>query len=220
VKACAQCNNVKKSEDDTYLRDVLVTDMACAAKPAAQAILLGEANRALRRNQSTFARHALATMRRVRFQTPSGLYLGKGYTADIDLKRMHRIFAKITRGLFFKQLHEPLPREILFTTMRVDPDTVTRMMKTPGLKWSLPPRLGDVFACVYCLGEHENYDTLWLMGFYDQFCIAVRTGKVLAMAPVSPWEGEKVIWAVSDPLVIPVPDARKNLMPGERPDCR
>jgi hypothetical protein len=189
-----------------------VTDVACSGKPAVQAILLGEANRAMRRNQSTFARDALATMRQVDLQTRSGLYVGKGYTADIDLQRIHRIFAKITRGLFFKQQHELLPRDILFTTMRVDLGAIPTIMKTPGLKWYVPPSLGDVFACVYCLGSHENYDTLWLMGFYDKFCIVVRTGMDLTAPPASPLEVEKAFWAVSDPSVIPPPDSRTNPM--------
>jgi hypothetical protein len=180
--------------------------MACSRTPAAQAILLGEANRAMRRNQSMFARDALATMRQVHLQTLSGLYFGKGYTAKIDLSRIHRIFAKITRGLFFKRQHELLPRDILFTTIRVDVNTITKMMKTPGLKWHIPPSLGDVFACVYCFGSHENYDTLWLMSFFDQFCMVVRTGIELTAPPASPFELDKAFWAVSDPSVIPPPD--------------
>jgi hypothetical protein len=193
--------------------------MACSGKPAAQAILLGEANRAMRRNQSMFARDALATMHQVHLQTPSGLFFGKGYTAAIDLKRIHRIFAKITRGLFFKQQHELLPRDILFTMMRVDVNTITKMMKTPGLKWYIPPSLGDVFTCVYCLGSHENYDTLWLMGFFDQFCMVVRTGMDLTVPPASPFEVEKAFWAESDPSVIPPPDYRpKPVVPTAAPE--
>jgi hypothetical protein len=216
VKACAECNNVNKSDDDTYLRDVLVTDIACSAKPAARGILLGEANRAMRRNQSTFARGVLNTVRHVQLQTPSGLYVGTGYTAEVDLRRMHRIFAKITRGLFFKRNKELLPRDILFTTMRVDVDTSAQMSRAPGLTWYFPPKLGDVFACIYCLGAHETYDTLWLMGFYDQFCIVVRTGMGLTAPQTSSPAVERAFWTMSDLSVIARPDRgpRQNAEPG------
>ena len=66
--------------------------------------------------------------------------------------------------------------------------------------------LGDVFACVYWLGSHETYDTAWLMGFYDQFCIVVRTGMDLTAPQTSPPAVEKALWAVSDLSVIPRPD--------------
>ncbi len=208
VKACAECNLVKKSGDDTYLRDVLVTDMACAAHPTVQALLTGQANRAMRRNQSPFARDVHKTARSVHLQTRSGLYIGRAYTADVDLKRLHRIFARITRGLHFKRQKELLPQDILFTVMRVSVDTITEFMKVPDRTWYRPPSLGDVFACYYCLGLHETFETLWLMGFYDQFCVVVRTGTDLTALPPTSRALETALWAASDLSVIPRPDSR------------
>src|SRR5947207_328698 len=74
VKACPECNHVKKSGDDSFLRDFLITDMHCSDHPAAQSLSAEEMGRAMRANRSDFARATVPNGRPVQLFTPAGLY--------------------------------------------------------------------------------------------------------------------------------------------------
>lgn len=89
-------------------------------------------------------------------------------------------------------------------------EAVTATMKTPGSVWYQPPSLCDVFRCVYSLGAHDNYDTLWLFAFYNRFCMAVRTGLKLTLPepPPSPIKNSvlghfQLIRHLSNDLILP-----------------
>ena len=177
VKACAECNHVRKSGDDSFLRDFLITDMHCCDHPAAQSLLAGEMGRALRTNRSDFARAAVPNGRPVPLFTPSGLYAGEGYAAPLDGERINRIFATITRGLYFKVLERLLPADAQFDVRRQDPRYIRELLETvqPPNVWYRPPSLGDVFTCVYTIGNTEMAQSFWLMQFYGGMYISVFT---------------------------------------------
>jgi hypothetical protein len=92
--------------------------------------------------------------------------------------------------------------------MRLEVDTITKLMKVPEASWFSPPSLGDVFSCVYCLGNHANFETFRLMGFYGQYCMGVETGLELRAAPSSDVTHERPIWTTFDLSVIPRPSKR------------
>jgi hypothetical protein len=177
VKACAECNHVKKSGDDSFLRDFLITDMHCSDHPAAQSLLLGEMGRAMRSNRSDFARAAAPNGRLVPLFTPSGLYVGVCFTAPLDGERINRVFATITRGLYFKALKRLLPIETQFEVRRQDPRYIRQLVDSvqPPNVWCCPPSLGKVFTCLCIIGPYEMAQSLWLMQFYGGMYISVFT---------------------------------------------
>jgi hypothetical protein len=177
VKACEQCNNVKKSGDDAFLRDFLITDMRCSDHPAAQSLLLGEMGRAMRTNRSDFARATVPHGRAVSLFTPNGLYAGQCYTAPLDGIRINRIFATIARGLYFKTMGRLLPIDTQFEVRRQDPRFIGKLVNSiePPGAWYRPPSLGDVFTCLYLIGPYEKAESFWLMQFYGGMYISVLT---------------------------------------------
>jgi hypothetical protein len=188
VRACAECNNVRKSGDDVFLRDFLITDMHCSDHPAAQALLNGEMGRAMRSNRSEFARAAVPKGRPVPLFTSTGLYAGTCYTAPLDGERINRIFATITRGLYFKVLRRLLPADTQFEVRRQDPRYIGELLNLvqPPNAWCRPPSLGDVFTCVYAIGPYEKAQSLWVMQFYGSMYISVfTTTKEAALVPPS-----------------------------------
>lgn len=188
VRACAECNNVRKSGDDVFLRDFLITDMHCSDHPAAQSLLNGEMGRAMRSNRSEFARAAVPKGRPVPLFTSTGLYAGTCYTAPLDGERINRIFATITRGLYFKVLRRLLPADTQFEVRRQDPRYIGELLNLvqPPDAWCRPPSLGDVFTCVYAIGPYEKAQSLWVMQFYGSMYISVlTTTKAAALVPPS-----------------------------------
>jgi len=109
--------------------------------------------------------------------TSSGLYVGTCYAAPLDGKRINRIFATITRGLYFKVLRRLLPADTQFEVRRQDPRYIGELLNLvqPPDTWCRPPRLGDVFTCVYAIGPYEKAQSLWVMQFYDSMYISVFT---------------------------------------------
>jgi hypothetical protein len=172
-----ECNNVNKSGGDTFLRDFLITDLHCSDHPAAQSLLKGEMGRAMRSNRSDFARAAVPKARPAPLFTSTGLYVGECFTAPLDGERINRIFATITRGLYFKVFRRILPADTQFEVRRQDPRYIGELLNLvqPPDVWCRPPSLGDVFTCVYVIGPPEKAQSIWVMQFYGGMYISVLT---------------------------------------------
>jgi hypothetical protein len=185
VKACGECNNIRKSGDDTFLRDFLITDIHCSDHPAAQLLSSGEMIRAMRTNRSDFARAAVANIRSVPLTTPTGIYVGECYTGPLDGERINRIFTTITRGLYFKALRRLLPADTQFEVRRHDPQYLGELLNLvqPPDAWCCPPNLGDVFTCRYIVGPYEKAQSLWVMQFYGSMYISVCTTLDASLVP-------------------------------------
>jgi len=112
VPACADCNNTKKSQDDPYLRDMLVYDNDSSRHVAARELFRGKVMRAARTNRSDVTRATITAARRGMEPRHSsgGLYLGHYYPVDLDATRFDRsIFSTIVKGLYYKVCKERLP---------------------------------------------------------------------------------------------------------------
>jgi hypothetical protein len=51
--------------------------------------------------KTKFTRRILGSMRQVAIRTPAGLYVGKAPAFDVDLTRLDRVVARVTRGLYW-----------------------------------------------------------------------------------------------------------------------
>jgi hypothetical protein len=106
----------------------------------------------------------------------------------LDGERINRIFATITRGLYFKVLRRLLPADAQFEVRRQDPRYIGELLNLvkPPDAWCRPPSLGDVFTCVYAIGPYEKAQSLWVMQFYGSMYISVcTTTKEAALVPPS-----------------------------------
>lgn len=174
VKACAECNNVTKAADDTFLRDFLAVHRQLNDDQDIRAFDSGPVGRAVKRNQSAFVK-TLRDPQPVPMLTSSGIYIGKAVRLEMDGARIERALARITRGLYFKLIKRSLPSNTAFETLELDPSCIARVIDEPGITWLRPTALGDVFKCLVCLGPPETAESLWIMCFYNRIYISVKT---------------------------------------------
>lgn len=179
VRACADCNNEKKSKDDTYLRDFLVMQFDCVDQPSAQSVFRGPLSRAVVRNQSEFMRSLGDFSVWLPEEPQPDLTVVPAVVKSIDVKRLHQALAKIVRGLYLKQSHHILPRDAIFQWAMVSVQKASEIMRTPGVTWRITPHLGDVFSCMYLPGPIETCRSFWMMGVYDRVCFLVWTFKTI-----------------------------------------
>jgi hypothetical protein len=175
VPACRLCNEAK-SKNDTYLRDMLAFDINCGEHPAANALMQGKITRAMRGNKSEFARQLVGNNRRVELRTPTGLYVGYGYSVPLDVGRVNEIFTTIARGVYYQLAGQRFPDGYRFEVRRIMPrhaDLVFNTLKEAGLRG--PYRLGAVFGCLFAFWTRDPGVATWLMWFYDSFFIRISS---------------------------------------------
>lgn len=174
VPACKECNEAKAVDDD-YLRDMLVIDIDNADHPVARQLLQSKVVRAARSNRSLMARDIRADSQVVPRYSMGGIYLGHCRATPLQVERVNRCFAQITRGLYYKLHRARIPDDYVFEIRRVDP--LRKKMAVQGLLDAgvvESRRLGDnVFACMYGRGE-DPFSTYWLQEYYS-YMVSVST---------------------------------------------
>lgn len=107
VPSCRACN-VGASKDDEYFRlnlSIRETDV----RPVAKAIA-DDAIRGLARGRSTaFRTTFLRGVREVDLVSKAGIYLGRGGTYNVNLKRLNSVAKRIVRGLYLHHYKKLLP---------------------------------------------------------------------------------------------------------------
>ncbi len=112
VPSCTECNG-GASKDDEYFRTVMVLKNGAGSHPRGR----GRPRRRLPGSRERAGTRVQAAHRRqcptVNLRTPAGLYVGPGATLDVDLARLDRVVARVTRALFWHHYGRRLPDGIL-----------------------------------------------------------------------------------------------------------
>lgn len=178
VLACAKCNNVIKSFNDTYLRDLLVADISAANHPVAKE-QFAKFIRAAHRRQSHLARE-IAWQSPVQVFTPSGLFTGMAYSARMPLDRIMTVITMLVQGLYRAYTGLTLPADVHVDVKRYYDDTDLRQVIDPLLQAGAlrvqPVGDGSVFTCVYGYAQSEPESSIWVLVFYEHAVFAVTTG--------------------------------------------
>lgn len=197
VPACATCNNVEKSGDDTYLRDFLVADLHNSLSPRARQLFDGPFLRSVGRNQSKFA-HDAAKARPVEVVTPSGIIMGTALSVSIPDNRISYILARMVRGLYHcyigRHIGVELPLRSRFAVCRkfdrqaIENDLAgirefARLGEMVGGVVSVAD--GSVFRCVYAYDPRRPEVSQWFLDFFDNpaggtFYVGTNIGRWLA----------------------------------------
>ena len=108
VPSCFKCNG-GASRDDEYFKTVMVWKDRAGSHPEAVAIR-SSVFRGLQMPQKTgFRHHLLRGMHLIRQRTPNGLYLGHREAFNVDLERLGRVVARITKGLHWHHEGKRIP---------------------------------------------------------------------------------------------------------------
>jgi hypothetical protein len=108
IPSCIRCNN-EASKDDEYFKTILVLKDKAGDHPEAVAIRPSVV-RALRKSKKrAFARSLARRSQPISIMSPVGLYLGRRMAYNVDLKRLDRVVARITKGLFYSRKGHRVP---------------------------------------------------------------------------------------------------------------
>ena len=177
VYACNECNNEKKSQDDSYLRDLLVGDEDSYSNETAKNLFDTKFLSSVRQNKSEFSRTCYSKMSKTSLHSPSGIYLGETYTFNIDYGRLEEIFRKIIIGLHFWLFKQRLTKEADFSINKE-----SSLQELIELKQNLTSKdfftvnLGEPFR-FYMFRDVENgfYYTFWWLIFYENIIYSIVT---------------------------------------------
>jgi len=174
--ACKSCNSNLKSKDDEYLRDMLVCEFKAIQHPTAKDCFQKMLSSA-RRNTSVIARDAFKRGQSVNLYTPNGLFLGEHFSYPVNRERIQRIFTRIVKGLFYRNLQKYIPPQYEFQAVYLDSEDINLIFhifhNTPGCNG--PFGMGDgVFNYSFILLEEDVNISYWLIWFYNSVCFSVR----------------------------------------------
>ncbi len=108
VPCCRSCNQ-SFAKDDEYFRQELANRLDLKANPEVRKILRA-VYRSWERPEGQGLRRAFAeTLMPVDVIRPSGLWVGRATGFVVRLRRLERVAARITKGLFYHEFGERLP---------------------------------------------------------------------------------------------------------------
>jgi len=180
VYACEQCNNIIKSANDSYLRDVLFMDMHSSQHPVVQQ-LWEKFERAIFRNQSKAVKEALPTSQLVRLHTGSGIFRGWAYEMKLPSGSSTQMLSMVTRGLYLSYVGRRLPQNTQFEVMRIQGDlrpfeTTVQILLQQGAPF-VSVGDGQVFKCIYACASVHPEVSLWFLCFYESVVFSVVTNR-------------------------------------------
>jgi hypothetical protein len=186
VPACSDCNG-RKEPLDSYLRDVLVSDIHASKNPVARKIQTGKLSRSVVRNRSHFIRNAIPNAQLRPMVTPTGIYIGHGVSVPVDDKKIRQELRFMVRGLFYWVREERIPDDYRFEIDQLMYSGIGSMWDYLESKGEGAGQIGEnVFACRYqfCLGN--PFISYWLLVFYSSVGFGIMTVPPGGLDAVSP----------------------------------
>lgn len=177
VPCCSACNQGFQ-QDDEYFQAMMLLRSDIAEQPEAKALMEGFYRSWERPRGTRFARSVANTFQIAEWHTPAGLFVGRSPAFEVDNKRMRRIYARITRGLFFHEQGVRVPDDYrVEVTLWVEEkpkvmETIPRM-----LGGREPKKIGGIFVYKWARAVENPLTSIWLMQFYR---------RALALAHVFP----------------------------------
>ena len=177
VPACKSCVDIKNSNDDeTFLRDLVCTDIYGSQSATSQRILPDTFARSIRQSEVA---HIAGTQGKLKpmYDSNSNL-LGYAYSAPIDYLRVQKIFSIIVRGLYYFEMTELLPANYNFTVIRHHPhefEVVEKDMEPHILNCPSRSRtINDDYSYTFISFKPEDLcTTCWLLKFNSGVCLSV-----------------------------------------------
>jgi hypothetical protein len=187
VPSCQICNN-GASKDDEYFKIVHNVAEGADDNPMVQRIR-PSVNRALTRPQAKGLFKSIAGTLRLEPQfTPSGLFAGHKPTFEIDVKRLHNVIRRVTRGLYFRERNQILPNEAVvnsYWARHINSDFSERgqtLRRVVSYVMSKPETAIGERAFSYWMSFYDEFDdpplcvSAWVFRFYNSMDYVAMTG--------------------------------------------
>jgi hypothetical protein len=170
VPACLACNGIEKSQDDTFLRDLLVVDID-NEHPIAKSLLDTKVRRSAQRSLSEIAKLVAGAAEQPRYDH-EGTYLGEFTKVEVPDNRVSRIMCRIVRGLYYSERKQILPSSHRMTVLRQPTAAFSRLydvLKHPPMR-----TFGDIFGYAW-VNLSAPLRMIWLLWFYDSIVFTVSS---------------------------------------------
>jgi hypothetical protein len=179
---CEGCNQAVSCDDD-YFRAAIINRRDVPQTPAVKD-RIEAVFRGLARSQATgFKQAFLAATAEVEITTLGGLYLGTGLQFTPELDRLETVATRTVRGLYFKEVGEPLPLNCRVTAYmdagfddreKVDGGSAHQIIRRLTTR---PPRVvhDEIFQYWHEVATEVHQASLWLLLFYRSVWFLVFT---------------------------------------------
>jgi hypothetical protein len=175
VPSCINCNR-GFSKDDEYLKQIFILRHDISEQPRVRPLVASLFRTLQRPKAKGYAALVYRNLCDVSLRTPAGLHLGTTGAFNVDLVRARRTLARITRGLFRKEIAERLPLETLVTVqVSLENEAVAREQAL-GYLGGRPVRIvgRGAFRYAWVQASDSPTSSLWLMEFFDAFaCLGI-----------------------------------------------
>jgi hypothetical protein len=175
VPSCARCNNLLSADEEYFVRVLL--SVREADSPAAHEARRQHFAKLRTPRRRRMSEYMLSTARPVALRTPAGIFLGTGYTFELDSHRFTRVVDKIMRGLWYVAFGERADDAPLATVqLNPEPDALLTGVVQNGAR----ARVGDVFAFSIARWAGPPTAGVCVMQFYGGTVVA-------SYFPRDPW---------------------------------
>jgi hypothetical protein len=194
VPSCADCNG-GASKDDEYFKTVMVWKETAGSHPEAGRIRESVFRGLAMPEKAKFARRLVAGIREVDVRTPAGLHVGRATSFDVDLTRLDRVVARVTRGLYWHtngHVRLPSDHEVIVWSeegLRGVPPAqageLRRNLVEPVLRNPVQSIGRGVLQYRFARGDRDHV-TGWLLEFYNDVRFLAFTGPSLPARHIFP----------------------------------
>ena len=176
VRSCLDCNQ-GASKDDEYFRLMISMRHDTGDHPAVKSILPALYRSLEKPKKRGFRQAVFNSIREINITTASGIYVGKASGYDVDLRRLDRVAARITKGLYFHELGMRVPETFQVKAHCLDGfDWIDSALNAQLFNMlgrvldSTSPRvLGEnVFAYWFQPAIDNSMASLWVLKFYER----------------------------------------------------
>ena len=179
------------SKDDEYFRLALTIREDVFDNPAVQ-VILPKVRRSLRKpSKRGYLQSIINDLREIDLKTPGGLFLGHRLADMADLERLDRVISRITKGLFYKELGYPLPKEYISMSFSESglsdlDDKVKKGIQEhfiPIILSTEPTSIGEkVFTYWSVITQEDQNTSIWIMEFFENIRFLSMTVKIRSNA--------------------------------------
>lgn len=173
VPSCKSCNEGFHLDDD-YFYMLIQTGAKTSEHPEALKTK-GKFIRSIHRKESAGFRQLILEKSSIHeISTESGIYLGNAPILDVDWSRVERVVGRIVKGLFYKEKSFVLPSDCMSEAKTISTKTKEDMEIVQHILQPLATEketiIGNkVFSYRFIFHEEIDYQTSWLLVFYENF---------------------------------------------------
>jgi hypothetical protein len=181
VPACRPCNE-GFSKDDEYFKQWLTVPDLAKGHPDREGVV-GSVVRSLNRREAPGLRRMFqaSTFPAERY-SEAGIYMGEGKLISMDGKRIAATVERTTRGLFFLETGEALPRDATVNVLDparfklLDDATKAAVSDFAAALESQPKQaIGRAFDYQWMASPFHKLRSVWLMRFYETHTFFCQT---------------------------------------------